>query len=105
MARILGVLAVFIFSSFLVAGGLSAEDAPEKRMDCMEACDTKMMQCLDPCPRDENGDFQRACRNVCAVQTFHPCLDKCPHPRTGLTPAQAREMKELQKEQAAEPKP
>ncbi|MEE2679949.1 MAG: hypothetical protein VX546_15305 [Myxococcota bacterium] len=92
--RILLLLAVAM-------GGLAfsgASGAEENRIDCFEACDTKMMGCLKKCPQDPNGDFERDCRNVCAVDTFHPCLDRCPHPRTGLTPAQKRAMQKLQEE-------
>ena len=63
-----------------------------------------MMGCLNQCPKSKDGDFEKDCRNACAIDTFHPCLDQCPHPRTGLTPAQKREMKKLEQEQQAEPK-
>ena len=101
MARTIGVVAAFILSSFVIAGVGLAED----RIGCFEGCDTKMMTCLDKCPKDKNGDFERDCRNICAIDIFHPCLDQCPHPRTGLTPAKKRQMQELEKEQAAQPKP
>ena len=85
----------------LAMGGLAfagASLAEENRIDCFEACDTKMMGCLKKCPQDPNGDFQTECRNVCAIDVFHPCLDKCPHPRTGLTPAQKRAMQKLEQD-------
>jgi len=97
MARtlaLLAVVAVLVMSSFAIPGPGFAED----RMDCFEACDTKMMGCLKKCPQDPNGDFQTECRNVCAIDVFHPCLDKCPHPRTGLTPAQKRAMQKLEQD-------
>ena len=94
MARTLALLAALMMTSFAIANPGFAEN----RMDCFEACDTKMMGCLNKCPQEKNGDFERDCRNVCAIDTFHPCLDKCPHPRTGLTPAQKRDMKKLEQE-------
>lgn len=93
MERTIALLAALVMSGFLVAGSSFAED----RIDCFEACDTKMMGCLKKCPQDKNGDYERDCRNVCAIDIFHPCLDKCPHPRTGLTPEQKREMEEIEK--------
>ena len=94
MARMLALLAVLTMSSFAIANSGFAEN----RMDCFEACDTKMMGCLKVCPQDANGDFDRDCRNACAIDTFHPCLDRCPHPRTGLTPAQKRAMQKLEQD-------
>ena len=100
MARWIGLWAACAMAAFVLATPSLAED----RIDCFEACDTKMMGCLNKCPKNPDGDFERDCRNTCAIDTFHPCLDQCPHPRTGLTPAQKREMKKLEQEQKAAPK-
>ena len=99
MARMICLIITIALAGFVVAGTGFAED----RIDCFEGCDTKMMTCLDKCPLDSNKDPKRDCRNACAIDTFHPCLDHCPHPRTGLTPAQKRQMADLEKEQANPP--
>ncbi|HJO23361.1 MAG: hypothetical protein QF890_16785 [Myxococcota bacterium] len=100
MARLIAVLAALMLSVFVIAGSGFAEDAhPAGRIDCFEACDTEMMGCLKKCPQNEDGDFDKGCRNICAIEAFHPCLDKCPHPRTGLSPAQKREMRKIKKQE------
>lgn len=69
------------------------------REECFEACDTKMEACLEKCPDGTATHKDHSCRNACAENTFQPCLNACPNPRTGLTPAQKDQMKELEKEQ------
>jgi hypothetical protein len=93
--RILRMSTLTLLVGFVFAGPAVAED----RIDCFEDCDAKMEACLDKCPKDSNGDPVRDCRNICALDAFHPCLDHCPHPRTGLTPAQKRDMEALEQEQ------
>jgi len=90
--RILLILALAIA---LHATASSAVD----REECFEACDTKMEACLDKCPEGTTTHKDHSCRNACAKEIFQPCLNACPNPRTGLTPAQKEEMKELEKEQ------
>jgi hypothetical protein len=80
--------ALIVVGGFIFAGELRAED----RIDCFEDCDTKMEACLAPCEKDKDGNPVESCRNACSLDAFHPCLDHCPHPRTGLTPAQKRQM-------------
>jgi hypothetical protein len=89
------VYTLTLLVGFVFSGPLAAED----RIDCFEGCDAKMEACLDKCPVDKNGDPVRKCRDTCAIDSFHPCLDHCPHPRTGLTPAQKRDMEALEKKQ------
>lgn len=92
---------MFHLSATILLGGvvLSGSVRAEDRVDCFEACDAKMESCVDKCPKDKDGDPVEDCRNACALDAFHPCLDQCPHPRTGLTPAQQREMDAVEKEQ------
>jgi len=95
------VARTILLSTLLLVGGLvlSGPLRAEDRIDCFEACNTTMEGCLDECKKDQNGDPVEDCRNACALDSFHPCLDHCPHPRTGLTPAQKREMDALEKSQ------
>jgi hypothetical protein len=95
MLRTLGLSACILLGSILLSGSALAED----RVDCFESCDTKMMVCLDKCPVNKEGAPLRDCRNACAIDAFHPCLDHCPHPRTGLSPAQKREMERPKEKQ------
>jgi hypothetical protein len=95
MTRTFRLSTLMVLGGFVFSGPLRAED----RIDCFEACDTKMEACLDKCSVDKDGNPVEDCRNACALDAFHPCLDHCPHPRTGLTPAQKREMDALQKKQ------
>jgi hypothetical protein len=98
MMRILVLSVGILLCSILLSGSTLAED----RIDCFETCDTKMVACLDKCPVNKDGDPVRKCRNECAIDAFHPCLDHCPHPRTGLSPAEKRKMERLEKEQEQE---
>jgi hypothetical protein len=98
MIRIIGLSVLVLLSSILLSRSALAED----RIDCFESCDTKMTACLNKCPVDKDGDPVRDCRNTCALDAFHPCLDHCPHPRTGISPAQKREMEQLKKKQEQE---
>jgi hypothetical protein len=95
MIRTIGLSLCILLGSFLLSGSAFAED----RIDCFESCDTKMMACLKECPVNKDGDPVRDCRNTCALDAFHPCLDHCPHPRTGISPAKKREMERLKKKQ------
>jgi hypothetical protein len=96
MMRTLSLSAWILLGSVLLSGSTLAED----RVDCFESCDTKMVGCVDKCSVNKKGDPDRDCRNACAVDVFHACLDRCPHPRTGLSPAQKREMERLKEKQA-----
>lgn len=98
MKRTLALSAALLLAGFVFTAPVSAKD----RIDCFEDCDTKMQACLGKCEVDTNGDPVRECRNGCAIDVFHPCLDHCPHPRTGLTPAQKRDMKKIEQEQKGE---
>ena len=97
MIRIFRLSILILVVGFVYSGPLRAED----RIDCFEACDTKMEACLDKCSKDKDGNPVEECRNICALDSFHPCLDHCPHPRTGLTPAQQREMTDVEKKPQA----
>jgi hypothetical protein len=94
MIRTINLSLCILLGSVLLSGSASAED----RIDCFESCDTKMMACLEKCPVNKDGDPVRDCRNTCALDAFHPCLDHCPHPRTGISPAEKRKMERLKKE-------
>ena len=77
---------------FFVVTASSAVD----REECFEACDTKMEACLAKCPEGTTTHEDHRCRNACAENTFQPCLNACPNPRTGLSPAQKEKMKDLE---------
>ena len=98
MTRMFRLSALILVGGFVFSGPLRAED----RIDCFEQCDTKMETCLEKCPADKDGNPVRDCRNACALDSFHPCLDHCPHPRTGLTPAQKREMEAVEQKRQQE---
>jgi len=100
MTRAIVLSVCLLASGLLLSGSALAED----REDCFEACDTKMETCLNKCSVDKNGDPVRSCRNECAVDDFHPCLDHCPHPRTGITPAEKRLMDQLEELRKHKPK-
>ena len=103
MIRTLVLSLGILFGGVTLSGLALAED----RIDCFEQCDSKMVECLDKCPVNKDGDPVRSCRNECALDAFHPCLDHCPHPRTGLSPAQKRKMeqeKKLQEKHEKQPK-
>ena len=95
MTRVFRLFTLILLGGFVLSGPLRAED----RIDCFEACDTKMEDCLEKCSVDKDGNPVRDCRNACALDVFHSCLDHCPHPRTGLTPAKKREMEAIEKKQ------
>ncbi len=95
MERMIGLVAATAFAGLLFSGAAAAED----REDCFEACDTKMERCLNHCPEDKNGDPIRACRNSCAKKVFHPCLDACPDPRTGLSDEEKEKTEKLKQRQ------
>jgi hypothetical protein len=98
VTRLFRLSTLLLLAGLVFSGPLRSED----RIDCFEACDTKMEACLDKCPTDKDGNPVEDCRNACALDSFHPCLDHCPHPRTGMSPAQKRKMDALAEKQKQE---
>lgn len=63
-----------------------APSAGARDVACGEACDTKMNQCVEKCPKRptteaQEGPYDVACWNECAKKVFHPCLDACRDPK------------------------
>ena len=87
---------VFLLSLALTLFVFVSTASAVDREECFEACDTKMEACLVKCPDGTATHEDHSCRNECAESTFHPCLNACPNPRTGLSPAQKEKMKDLE---------
>ncbi len=89
--------AIALSVAFSLFGFVSMASAVD-REECFEACDTKMEACLAKCPEGTTTHEDHSCRNACAENTFQPCLNACPNPRTGLSPAQKEKMKDLEEQ-------